>query len=290
MRQLKITEKITSRDTVSLDRYLLEVNKLPLINGEKEVELAKLIREGDNKALNTLVSANLRFVISVAKQYQNRGLNLPDLINEGNMGLIKAAQRFDETRGFKFISYAVWWIRQSIIQSISENSKTIRLPLNKVSMMQKMYNFQSFFEQEYQRQPTIDEIAQHIGTSKEQILQCHEHSKKHISMDAPVKEDSESTRYNLIENLSSPKPDANLLHESMCSDINTALSGLSEREADVLKLYFGLNGDEAMSLLEIGHTFSISRERVRQLKDLAIKKLRLKSSIQVLANYLNVTR
>lgn len=287
MRQLKITEKITLRDTVSLERYLQEVHKLPMISCEKEVELAKRIKDGDHKALDTLISANLRFVISVAKQYQNRGLILIDLINEGNMGLIKAAQRFDETRGFKFISYAVWWIRQSIIQSISDNAKTIRLPLNKVSLMHKMYKFQSFFEQENQRQPTIDEMAQHLETSKEQILQCHSHSQLHMSMDAPVKSDSDSPRYSLIENNNTPKPDAGLLRESMCADIKTALCGISEREADVIRLYFGLDGDDAMSLNEIGLTFNISQERARQLKDIAIKKLRKKANVQFLATYLN---
>jgi RNA polymerase primary sigma factor len=287
MRQLKITEKITSRETISLEKYLQEVNQLPMISSETEVELAIRIRAGDAKALEDLVSANLRFVISVAKQYQNRGLVLIDLINEGNLGLIKAAQRFDESRGFKFISYAVWWIRQAIIQSISEHAKTIRVPLNKISMIRKLHTYQSYFEQEYQRLPTVEEVALHLETSKSQVLQCMTHSKRSLSMDAPVKEESDTSLYNLIESTSSPKPDAQLLYESICTDIDQVLNGLPEREADVLKMHYGLHGEDPMSLNEIGQIFGISRERVRQLKDSALKKLRKKASAQFLASYLN---
>lgn len=286
MRQLKITKQVTNRDSKSLDKYLQDIGKLSLITAEEEVELAQRIRQGDQAALEKLVNANLRFVVSVAKQYQNQGLKLPDLINEGNLGLVKAAKRFDETRGFKFISYAVWWIRQSILQALAEQSRIVRLPLNKIGSINKINKAFSHLEQTNQRPPTSDEIAKELDMTVEDVKQSLKNSGRHVSMDAPLKEGETSSLYDVVKSVESPIPDADLVLDSLRIEIERALDKLTPREADVIKLYFGLNNQSPMSLIEIGDTFDLTRERVRQIKEKAIRRLRHSSKNRILKSYL----
>ena len=286
MRQLKITKQVTNRDSKSLEKYLQDISKLHLITADEEVELAQRIKEGDQIALEKLVNANLRFVVSVAKQYQNQGLKLSDLINEGNFGLVKAAKRFDETRGFKFISYAVWWIRQAILQALAEQSRIVRLPLNKIGTINKINKTYSFLEQSKQRPPSADEIASELDMTVSEVKTSIKNSGRHLSMDAPLKEGETSSFYDVVKSSDSPNPDKNLMHDSLKVEINRALEKLSPRESDVLKLYFGLNSQNPMSLVEIGHTFDLTRERVRQIKEKAIRRLRHKSKNRILKTYL----
>ncbi len=288
MRQLKITKQVTNRESVSLDKYLQDISKEELITADEEVELAQRIKQGDQIALERLTKANLRFVVSVAKQYQNQGLTLPDLINEGNVGLVKAAKRFDETRGFKFISYAVWWIRQSILQALAEQSRIVRLPLNKIGSISKINKAFATLEQFHQRPPTPEELAKELDMTISDVKQSLKNSGRHLSMDAPLKEgeDSSSSLYDVVKSGESPNPDADLLHESLNTEINRALDTLSEREADVIRLFFGLNGERPMSLEEIGTTFGLTRERVRQIREKGIRKLRNSSKNKILKNYL----
>ncbi|CAG2533988.1 MULTISPECIES: sigma-70 family RNA polymerase sigma factor [Maribacter] len=286
MRQLKITKQITNRDAKSLEKYFQEISKIDLITADEEVELARKIREGDQKALDKLVSANLRFVVSAAKQYQNRGLRLTDLINEGNLGLVKAAKRFDETRGFKFISYAVWWIRQSILQALSKNSRMIRLPQNKIAVSSKIYQVYSTLEQENERPPSATEIAKELDMSVSKVKSSMKNSGKSISLDAPFKEGESSSLYNVLESTSLERPDKDVMAESLETDINQVLQKIPERQGDVLRLFFGLGNQPAMSLVEIGEVFDVTRERVRQIKDKGIKSLRRASNTEVLRAYL----
>ena len=286
MRQLKITKQVTNRDTMSLDKYLHDIGKVELLSAEEEVELAKRIKKGDNKALETLVNANLRFVVSVSKQYQNQGLSLPDLINEGNLGLIKAAQRFDETRGFKFISYAVWWIRQSILQALAEQARIVRLPLNKIGSINKINKTFSKLEQRFQREPTLDEVAEILETRMETVEDSLNFSNIHISMDAPIKDDDGNNLYDVMLNDDSPSPDRNLISGSLKKEIERSLSTLGEREADIIRYYFGLNNNQPHTLEEIGDEFGLTRERVRQIKEKAIKKLRNQYRNRLLKTYL----
>jgi RNA polymerase primary sigma factor len=288
MRQLKITKQITNRDTASLEKYLHEISREGLITAEEEVELAKKIKVGDEAALDKMVRSNLRFVVSVSKQYQNQGLSLPDLINEGNLGLIKAAQRFDETRGFKFISYAVWWIRQSILQALAEQARIVRLPLNKIGSINKVNKVFSKLEQKFEREPTHDEIADTLGVLPEDVKDSIRNTGKHISMDAPLlsSEDDAGNMYEVLTSEDNPKPDGSLLSESLRKEIERALSTLSSREADVLRLYFGLHGGPAMTLEEIGERFALTRERVRQIKEKAIRRLKHSSRSKLLKAYL----
>jgi RNA polymerase primary sigma factor len=286
MRQLKISKQVTNRDTLSLDKYLHEIGKVDLLTAEQEVELAKRIRNGDHEALVILINANLRFVVSVSKQYQNQGLSLPDLINEGNLGLIKAAQRFDETRGFKFISYAVWWIRQSILQALAEQARIVRLPLNKIGSINKINKTFSRLEQEYQREPTLEEVAEMLETSPELIEDSLNVSNLHVSMDAPLKEEEGVNMYDLILNDDSPSPDRNLINGSLKKEIERSLSTLGEREAEILRYYYGLNDKQPHTMEEIGEEFSLTRERVRQIKEKAIKKLRNQYRNRLLKSYL----
>jgi RNA polymerase primary sigma factor len=286
MRQLKITKQVTNRETASLDKYLQEIGKVELINAEEEVELARRIRQGDQAALEKLTKANLRFVVSVSKQYQNQGLSLPDLINEGNLGLIKAAQRFDETRGFKFISYAVWWIRQSILQALAEQSRIVRLPLNKIGSINKINKAFSKLEQEYEREPTAEEIAQILEMTENDVKESIKNSGRHISMDAPLVQGEESNMYDVLRSSDSPSPESGLINDSLRKEIERALSTLTPREADVIKLYFGLNGEHAMTLEEIGEKFDLTRERVRQIKEKAIRRLKHTSRSKILKTYL----
>lgn len=288
MRQLKITKQVTNRESVSLDKYLQDISKEELITADEEVELAQRIKQGDQIALERLTKANLRFVVSVAKQYQNQGLTLPDLINEGNVGLVKAAKRFDETRGFKFISYAVWWIRQSILQALAEQSRIVRLPLNKIGSISKINKAFATLEQYHERPPTPEELAKELDMTISDVRQSLKNSGRHLSMDAPLREgeDSSSSLYDVVKSGESPNPDAQLLHESLNTEINRALDTLSEREADVIKLFFGLNGERPMSLEEIGTTFGLTRERVRQIREKGIRKLRNSSKNKILKNYL----
>jgi RNA polymerase primary sigma factor len=288
MRQLKITKQITNRDTASLEKYLHEISREGLITAEEEVELAKKIKVGDEAALDKMVRSNLRFVVSVSKQYQNQGLSLPDLINEGNLGLIKAAQRFDETRGFKFISYAVWWIRQSILQALAEQARIVRLPLNKIGSINKVNKVFSKLEQKFEREPTHDEIADNLGVLADDVKDSIRNTGKHISMDAPLlsSEDDAGNMYEVLSSDDSPKPDSSLLSESLRKEIERALSTLSSREADVLRLYFGLHGGPAMTLEEIGERFALTRERVRQIKEKAIRRLKHSSRSKLLKAYL----
>ena len=286
MRQLKITKQITNRDAKSLEKYFQEISKINLITANEEVELARKIREGDQKALDTLVNANLRFVVSAAKQYQNRGLRLTDLINEGNLGLVKAAKRFDETRGFKFISYAVWWIRQSILQALSNKSRVIRLPQNKIATNTKIYQVYSTLEQTYQRAPSPSEIASELDISVSKVKSSIKSSVKHISLDAPFKEGESSNLYNVIESKKRDSPDKEMINESLETDIDHALNKIPAREGDVLRLYFGLGNQPAMSLIEIGEVFDVTRERVRQIKDKGLRALRRKTNTEVLRAYL----
>ncbi len=286
MRQLKITKQVTNREAPSLDKYLHEIGKVPLITAEEEVQLARKIRNGDEQALERLINANLRFVVSVAKQYQNQGLSLPDLINEGNLGLIKAAQRFDETRGFKFISYAVWWIRQSILQALAEQARIVRLPLNKIGSINKINNTFARLEQEFQREPTFNEIAEALDIAPKDVKEALKISSRHVSMDAPLKADEENTLYDVLLHSESESPDSHLLDDSLRREIERSLSTLSPREADIVKLYYGLNGEPPYSLEEIGKLFNLTRERVRQIKEKAIKRLKHTYRSKILKSYL----
>jgi RNA polymerase primary sigma factor len=288
MRQLKISKQVTNRETASLDKYLLEIGRVDLITAEEEVELAQRIKMGDQKALDRLTRANLRFVVSVAKQYQNQGLTLPDLINEGNLGLIKAAQRFDETRGFKFISYAVWWIRQSILQALAEQARIVRLPLNKIGSISKINKAFSELEQKLERSPSTQELADLLEVSAEEVKQAMATSGRHVSMDAPLSSDDESSSsmYDVLQINNLPTPENNLLNESLRKEINRSISTLTQRESDVLKLFYGLDGCQALSLDEIGARFDLTRERVRQIKEKAIRRLKHNARSKMLKSYL----
>ena len=286
MRQLKITKQVTNRETASLDKYLQEIGKVDLITADEEVELAQRIKAGDQLALEKLTKANLRFVVSVAKQYQNQGLTLPDLINEGNLGLIKAAQRFDETRGFKFISYAVWWIRQSILQALAEQSRIVRLPLNKIGSINKINKTYAFLEQSHERPPSAEEIAKELDMTINDVKESMKNSGRHVSMDAPLVEGEDSNLYDVLRSGESPNPDRELLKESLRTEIERALETLTPREADVIRLYFGLANQHPMTLEEIGETFDLTRERVRQIKEKAIRRLKHTSRSKILKTYL----
>ena len=286
MRQLKITKQVTNRETASLDKYLQEIGKVDLITADEEVELAQRIKAGDQIALEKLTKANLRFVVSVAKQYQNQGLTLPDLINEGNLGLIKAAQRFDETRGFKFISYAVWWIRQSILQALAEQSRIVRLPLNKIGSINKINKTYAFLEQSHERPPSAEEIAKELDMTINDVKESMKNSGRHVSMDAPLVEGEDSNLYDVLRSGESPNPDKDLLHESLRTEIERALDTLTPREADEISLYFGLGNQHPMTLEEIGETFDLTRERVRQIKEKAIRRLKHTSRSKILKTYL----
>ena len=286
MRQLKITKQVTNRDALSLDKYLHEIGKVELLSAEKEVELAKRIKKGDREALETLIKANLRFVVSVSKQYQNQGLSLPDLINEGNLGLIKAAERFDETRGFKFISYAVWWIRQSILQALAEQARIVRLPLNKIGSINKINKAFNKLEQEFQREPTPEEIADIMEVKSELIEDSVNFSNVHVSMDAPLRDEEGNTMYDVMLNEDSPRPDEELMDSSLRQEIERSLATLGEREAEILRFYFGLKGYQQHTLEEIGDEFGLTRERVRQIKEKAIKKLKNQYRNRLLKSYL----
>ena len=287
MRQLKITKQITNRETASLDMYLHDIGRVELITAEEEVVLAQKIKAGDQRALDKLVRANLRFVVSVSKQYQNQGLSLPDLINEGNLGLIKAAQRFDETRGFKFISYAVWWIRQSILQALAEQSRIVRLPLNKIGAINKINKALSKMEQDLEREPSYDEIGEVLEMLPQDIQDTMRNNNRHLSMDAPLSlSEDGGSMYDLMQNESSQAPDKELIGESLQLEITRALSTLTEREADVVKLFFGLSGKHPHSLEEIGEKFDLTRERVRQIKEKAVRRLKHGSRSSLLKAYL----
>ena len=286
MRQLKITKSITNRDSQSLDKYLTEISREDMIDAEQEVELAKKIKKGDQRALEKLVRANLRFVVSVSKQYQNQGLTLPDLINEGNLGLIKAAQRFDETRGFKFISYAVWWIRQSILQAIAEQSRIVRLPLNQVGSLNKINKAFAQLEQQYERPPVADELASALEIPEEKVKDTMSVSGRHVSVDAPLKEDEDFSLLDLISNNESPSADGDLMRESLQKEIERSLETLTERERDVIRLFFGIGMNHGLTLEEIGDKFDLTRERVRQIKEKAIRRLRQNSRSRLLKMYL----
>ncbi len=286
MRQLKITKQVTNRETASLDKYLQEIGKVDLITADEEVELAQKIKAGDQAALEKLTKANLRFVVSVAKQYQNQGLTLPDLINEGNLGLIKAAQRFDETRGFKFISYAVWWIRQSILQALAEQSRIVRLPLNKIGSINKINKMFALLEQSNERPPTAEEIAKELDMTVNDVKESMKNSGRHLSMDAPLVEGEDSNLYDVLRSGESPNPDRALIQESLRTEIERSLETLTPREADVVRLYFGLGDQHPMTLEEIGETFDLTRERVRQIKEKAIRRLKHTSRSKILKTYL----
>jgi len=286
MRQLKITKQITNRESQSLERYFQEINKVGLITAEEEVNLTRRIREGDTIALEKLTKANLRFVVSVAKQYQNSHMSLGDLINEGNVGLIKAASRFDETRGFKFISYAVWWIRQSIMQALAEQSRMVRLPLNRISTLNKISKAFSELEQKYQREPSVEELAEVLDISVEDVKSSMKNSSRQVSIDAPFKAGDDIGLLDVLENDQQVKPDSGLIVDSLREDIERTLSTLTKRESDVLAFYFGLNGKRAMSLEEIGEKFNLTRERVRQIKEKATRRLRHSSRSAALKTYL----
>jgi len=287
MRQLKITKSITNRESQSLEKYLQEIGKVDLLTPEEEVDLAKRIKQGDQIALEKLTKANLRFVVSVAKQYQNQGLSLSDLINEGNLGLIKAAQRFDETRGFKFISYAVWWIRQSILQALAEQSRIVRLPLNKVGSLNKINKAFSELEQEYEREPSADELAESLEIPTEEVETTLGVAARHVSMDAPFVEGEDNSLLDVLENDGTPETDEALEYrESLRREIERSLNTLTDRQCDVIKLYFGIGVEHPMSLEDIGEKFGLTRERVRQIKDKAINKLRSASRSKLLKSYL----
>ena len=286
MRQLKISKQITNRETQSLDKYLQEIGKVDLISMDVEVELAKRIREGDQVALEKLTKANLRFVVSVAKQYQNYGLTLGDLINEGNLGLIKAAKRFDETRGFKFISYAVWWIRQSIMQSLAEQSRIVRLPLNRVSSLNKITKTFSVLEQKFQREPSNDELAEAVGISSQDVVDNAQISGRHISVNAPMIQGEDGSLLDVLEDENQVLPDSSLLMESLKEEIKRALSTLTVREAEVLSLYYGLDNNSPLTLEELGEKFGLTRERVRQIKEKATRRLKHASRSKALKSYL----
>lgn len=283
---MRITKQYTNRESQSLDKYLQEIGKVDLLTPEQEIELAIKIKKGDQMALERLTKANLRFVVSVAKQYQNQGLSLGDLINEGNLGLIKAAKRFDETRGFKFISYAVWWIRQSILQALAEQSRIVRLPLNRVGALNKIGKAYSNLEQEFEREPSAVELAQELDMDVSEVADTLKISGRHVSMDAPFTQGEENRLLDVIENDQQPNPDYSLMTESLKSEIERALSSLTEREAEVIKLYFGLNKEHSLTLEEIGERFNLTRERVRQIKEKAIRRLRHASRSKNLRAYL----
>lgn len=285
MRQLKITKSITNRESASLDKYLQEIGKEELITVEEEVELAQRIKKGDQAALEKLTRANLRFVVSVAKQYQNQGLSLPDLINEGNLGLIKAAEKFDETRGFKFISYAVWWIRQSILQALAEQSRIVRLPLNQVGSLNKISKAFQKFEQENERRPSAEELALELDLSVDKVTDSLKVSGRHISMDAPFVEGEDNSLLDVLVNDDAPIADRTLINESLQKEIDRALATLTERESDIIKMFFGI-GCQEMTLEEIGDKFQLTRERVRQIKEKAIRRLRQDSRSKLLKSYL----
>ncbi len=286
MRQLKITKSITNRETASLDKYLQDIGKEDLITAEEEVALAKRIKQGDQRALDKLCKANLRFVVSVAKQYQNQGLSLPDLINEGNLGLIKAAKRFDETRGFKFISYAVWWIRQSILQALAEQSRIVRLPLNQVGSLNKIKKEASKLEQQYERPPSADEIASSMELPEDKVDSTMKISTKYVSMDAPLTHDEDSSFLDVFVSEDSPHTDDDLMRESLTREIQRSLSTLNEKERDVINLYYGIGRNHGMTLEEIGAKFDLTRERVRQIKEKAIRRLKQNSRSRLLKAYL----
>jgi RNA polymerase primary sigma factor len=287
MRQLKITKSITNRESQSLEKYLQEINKVDLISGEEEVQLAVLIRQGDQKALDRLTKANLRFVISVAKQYQNQGLSLPDLINEGNVGLIKAAQRFDETRGFKFISYAVWWIRQSILQALAEQSRIVRLPLNKVGLTNRIQKAYTQLQQEFEREPSAEELAELLGMNTEDVAAGLDITGRHISMDTPISEGEDNTLIDIMENPNAERAEKKVEHdESLKVEIDRSLTALNERQKEVICYFFGIGIDHSLSLEDIGERLNLTRERVRQIKEKAITKLRTTSRCRQLRCYL----
>ncbi|MDO9339581.1 MAG: RNA polymerase sigma factor RpoD/SigA [Bacteroidales bacterium] len=286
MRQLKITKQVTNRDTPSLDKYLQEIGKVDLISPEEEVILARRIKSGDPDALRKLVKANLRFVVSVAKQYQNQGMSLPDLINEGNLGLMKAAQRFDETRGFKFISYAVWWIRQAILQSLAEQARIVRLPVNKIGSINRINRAFARLEQEYEREPSSQEIAETLEMIPEEVKEVLKTNGRTVSMDAPISAEEDNNMYDILQSNDTPSPDRNLINESLAFEIERALSTLSTRESKVLKLYFGLGMKHPYTLEEIGEKLNLTRERVRQIKEKAIKRIQFTTRCRILKSYL----
>lgn len=286
MRQLKIAKQVTNRESLSLDKYLYEIGRLDLITAEEEVELTKRIKKGDKNALERMIKANLRFVVSVAKQYQNQGLSLPDLINEGNLGLIKAVQRYDDTRGFKFISYGVWWIRQSILQALAEHARIVRLPANKIGSITRINKTFSRLEQEYQREPTSDEIAFLLETSVDNIDEALRVSLHQLSMDAPIHDEDGNNLYDLILNENSPRPDHGLMRISLIDEIDRTLSILDEREAEVIRCFFGLSGQHQHSLEEISQKLGMSRERIRQIREKSIKKIRNHHRNKLLKTYL----
>jgi RNA polymerase primary sigma factor len=286
MRQLKITKSITNRESASLDKYLQEIGREELISADEEVQLAKRIREGDQAALEKLTKSNLRFVVSVAKQYQNQGLSLPDLINEGNLGLIKAAKRFDETRGFKFISYAVWWIRQSILQALAEQARIVRLPLNQVGSLNKINKAFSKLEQEFERTPSAEELAEILDIAEDKVADTMRVSGRHVSMDAPFVQGEENTLLDVLVNNDSPRADTMLISESLQKEIERSLSTLTERERDVVRLFYGIGFNHEYTLEEIGDKFDLTRERVRQIKEKAIKRLKHSSRSKHLKAYL----
>jgi len=289
MRQLKITKSITNRESQSLEKYLQEIGKVELITPEEEVKLAIKIKQGDQKALDKLTKANLRFVVSVAKQYQNQGLTLPDLINEGNLGLIKAAQRFDETRGFKFISYAVWWIRQSILQALAEQSRIVRLPLNKVGLTNRIQKAYSQLEQQFEREPSPEELAEVLELDIDEVSSTLGIGGRHVSVDTPLSEGEDNTLIDVMENPNADRAEVNIEHnESLKMDIDRSLKTLTERQKEVICFFFGIGVDHPMSLEDIGDRFSLTRERVRQIKDKAITKLRSNSGAKSLRNYLGI--
>lgn len=286
MRQLRITKQVTNRETASLDKYLQEIGKVDLITAEEEVILARKIKQGCMKSLDRLTKANLRFVVSVAKQYQNQGLTLGDLINEGNLGLIKAAQRFDETRGFKFISYAVWWIRQSILQAIAEQARIVRLPLNKIGSINKVNKAFTKLEQEFEREPSLSEISELLKISEEDVKETMRTNGRHVSVDAPLVNGEDNNLLDVMQNEDSPEPDSVLLNDSLKREVERILNTLTPREADVIRLYFGLSGQHSLTLEEIAERFDLTRERVRQIKEKAIRRLKHTSRSKLLKNYL----
>ncbi len=286
MRQLKIIKQFTHREDLSVDKYLHEISKEDLLSAEEEVELARKIKENDEEALKKLIKANLRFVVSVAKQYQNQGLSLPDLINEGNLGLIKAAKRFDETRGFKFISYAVWWIRQSILQALAEQARIVRLPLNKIGSVNKINKALIELEQQHEREPSLQEISRVLKLAPEEVKEALKHTSKPLSMDAPLNGEDEDSMYEVMESEDNPPPDDNLMNESLNREIERALSSLTEREANIIKMYYGLGNKHPFTLEEIGEKINLTRERVRQIKEKAIKRLKHTTRNKILKSYL----
>jgi RNA polymerase primary sigma factor len=286
MRQLKISKQITNRESQSLDKYLQEIGKVDLITAEVEVELARRIREGDQVALEKLTKANLRFVVSVAKQYQNNGLTLGDLINEGNLGLMKAAGRFDEKRGFKFISYAVWWIRQSIMQALAEQSRIVRLPLNRIGSLTKVSKTFAALEQKFQREPSTEEVAEVIGVTTDEILDSLRISGRHVSVDAPFSQGEEGSLLDVLSDVNGSNPESEMMAESLVQEVQRSLTTLTTREAEVISLYFGLNRKQSMTLEEIAHKFDLTRERVRQIKEKATRRLRHTARSRILKSYL----